>query len=502
MRTPTALTLALVAAGSAALGATAASGTAIPNVTAKPIGYIYAGTINSGIETLAVHSDHTLKLVHTTPLPAGATAVGGVTLVHTKAGLKLYVLAGAFAQAGSIYTYSVSPTTGALTKSTAKVNGIQPVQGGNNLFSWDGQAQSAGDGDAVYASTCVGAITGGFCSSYGVGLYDVNQKTGALKLAATPTPAKIWGISVAGDRMNVLVAPPTLGTAILPIKIDHVTGRFTNGPSFDLVTNDNPPQPTTATMLATSPTSVAVGPMGLGVKTPGSWMAVYSSTGTKILKGGNATKVDPNTSTMAFIPHTLLIGGYDDTTFGPKLQLVSPSGQTTGGTIDLTKAPYHLSSGASFDPYGVETIFQLGKGIYIGNYFNPVVQATDGVGGKGFTINQTHPIVANTGAVTSMAGFLLPAVTKTTIALHRQGTKLIVSGAVSGGKPGVHVTVTLLTKKGTKYVPNAKKAPALSSKHRYSATFSDPSAAKCEATARYPGTSTTRPSSATLQFAC
>jgi hypothetical protein len=499
MRRPTTLALvALAMTGSAALGATAASGTAAPNVTAKTIGYIYAGTINSGLETLAVHSDYTATLVHTTPLPTGTSSVGGVALMHTKAGLRLYVIAGAFAQPGSIYTYSVS-ATGALTKSAVKpVKGPVPFQIGNNLSSWDGQALSPADADTLYAPTCIGST----CSTYGVGLYEINQTTGAPKLAATPAAAKVQRISVVGDRMNVLVQPPTGGTAILPIKIDHATGRFINGSRFDLVTDDAKPQPTTATMVATSPTSVAAGPMGLGTAKPGSWMSVFGSTGTKILNGGNATLVDPNASTMAFIPHTLLVGGYNDTTYGPELQLVSPSGATSGGTIDLTKAPYHLSSGVSYSPDFVETIFQLGKGVYIGNYGNSALQATDGVGGKGFAINQTHPVVANTGAITSMAGFLLPAVTKTTITMHRQGAKLVASGAVSGGQVGIHVKVTLLVKKGTHYVPSAAKSPALSATHHYSATFGSPNAARCEATARYPGTATTRSSSATIRFAC
>jgi hypothetical protein len=503
MRRPIALTAAAAAlAGSAALGAsTSASGVATPTLKLKTVGYIYAGTISSGIETLAVRSDYTLRLVHTTPSPGGASPggdIGGVTLVHTKSGIKLYVLAGRPGYEGAIYTYSVSSTTGALTKSTVKppAGGAFAVQAGNNLFSWDGRAHSPGDADAIYAQSCAGSECAAF--SYGFGVYKVSQSTGALTLAGTPNPANIFYMSGVGDRIDLLESNSS-GRAVVPITVDHPSGLVTTGAAGYIETNDNPPQPAGASTIATGSGTVAVGAPFLGGTTTVPQIAVYSGVKANVLHGVS-TDALVTPSVMMFLPHVLLVGGTNGT--GPKLQLITPDGALTEGTIDLTNAPYNLNSGSGTDPFAVETIFTLGHGLYLGNYLNPIVQGTWGVGGKNLALNQTHPIVANTGNVTSMAGFLLPAATKTTIALHRQGTKLIVSGGVSGGQAGVHVTVAVLVKKGTHYVPNSKKGPALTSKHRYSATFTSPNAARCETTARYPGTATTKASGATLRFAC
>jgi hypothetical protein len=496
----TALALgASIMAGSAALGATtAASGNPTPSVKTKTVGYIYAGTITGGVETLAVHPDYTLSLVHTTPSPGGD--ISGVTLLHTKSGLKLYVLAGTFGGPGSIYTYSVSPTTGALTKSAVKppAGNAFDIQGGNNLFSWDGRLHSASDADAVYAPTCVGSGCAAY--SYGFGVYKVNQSTGALTLAATPHAENIQHMAGADDRIDLLVSNSS-GRIIDSMRVDHASGLLIAGgdPSGYLETNDNPPLPSGASAIAPGSGTVGAGGVNFGAKTTTPQIAVYVGSKSNVLHG-SGTKELLEPSVMMFLPHVLVVGGTNGT--GPKLQFVTPDGQLTEGAIDLTKAPYNLNSGSGTDPFAVETIFTLGNGLYFGNYLNPIVQGTWGVGGKNVALNQVHPAVANTGNVTSMAGFLIPAVTKTSATLQRKGTKLIVSGTVSGGEAGIHVKVTLLRKKGTKYVQVAQKTPALSAKHHYSATLSRPNAAKCEAKVHYPGSATTKVSNATLHFAC
>jgi hypothetical protein len=492
MRRPLTLTATgLVLVASVALGATtSASGTTAPKASPKTIGYIYAGTIPSGIETLAVHADYTLSLVHTTPSPS--QAISGMALLHTDSGLKLYVDAGPFGQLSSIYTYSVSATTGALTKSTAKPAGpLAYPNGGNNLFAWDGRAHKATDADAIYALTCIATN----CSTYGLGVYKVNQKTGAPTLAGPPRAAQINEMSGYGDRIDLEGSDS--GPYVVPIKIDDASGLLTTGARDTIETLDKPPVPEGLRALVTGPTSVA-GQTYLGA-TAGEVIDVLGSVPLQILHG-SATPALINASTGMFFPHLLLMGGTNGT--GPKLQLVLPDGSLSDGTIDLTKPPYNLTSGSGTDPYGVETIYRLGKGVYIGNYINPIVQGTYGVGGKNLELNQKHPIIPNSGDVTSMAGFLFPAATHTTATLHRKGTKLMVSGAVSGGHKGVHVTVKLLVKKGTHYVPDAKKTPALTATHRYSATFGAPNAARCEVTVNYPGTTSTSASNATLHFAC
>jgi hypothetical protein len=505
MRRPIALTAtAVVLTGSAALGAaTSASGVSAPTLQLKTVGYIYAGTVADGIETLAVRSDDTLSLVHTTPSPGGPPPygdIGGVTLVHTKSGPKLYVLAGRPGYQASIYTYSVSATTGALTKSTVKPPAGSATIGppGNDLLSWDGRAHSPGDADAVYAEACVGS--GCTTGTYGLGVYKVNQSTGALTLVGFPHAANIMNMAGADDRIDLLESS-SLGRSINSFRINHSTGIPMVGgdPSGYLVTNDHPPVPSGASAIAPGVGTVGAGGVNFGGTTTIPQIAVYYGSLSNTLHG-NGTNELVRPLAMKFLPHVLVVGGNNG--IGPKLQFVTPDGQLTEGTVDLTTAPYNLNSGNATDPYSVETIFTLGHGLYFGNYFNPIVQGTWGVGGKNLELNQTHPTVAGTFDVTSMAGFLLPTTTKTTVAVHRQGNKLIVSGGVVGGVVGIHTPVELMVKKGTHYVPDAKRSPALTSTHHFKATFTSPNAAKCEISVRYPGTATTKPSHATTRFGC
>jgi hypothetical protein len=463
---------------------------ASPKQALKPIGYIYAGTINEGLDTLAVAANHTMTLVKVSPAPA--VHISGVAILHTKQGVHLYVLAGPFDDA-SIYEYSVNGATGDLTlDKVPPVTGLLADGAGNNLHAYDGFATNPKDASNIYVQKCVDKA----CTRWGLADYHSNPTTGALKLAGPVKASPIEWVSLQGDRMDLLEQTKT-GDGILPIVIDHKSGDLRTGVFFDLVTNDNPALPTTADLIAAGPVSVGVGGIYVGNGVFTKQIAIYPSTGVHLEAGAGVDEVG-GTGALAFIPHALLAGGYG-ATYGPELQLVSPSGVTGGGSIDLTRKPYDEGIGNSQDPNTVETIFALGIGIYIGNYAGLTVQGTDV---KGLVLNKSHPTVAGTGSTTSMTGFLKPTATKTTLAVAHKGKALIFRGSVAGGVDGLAVSITLEVKHGSTYHPVQHKDAALTKTAHYSAGMSRPTAARCRAAAVYAGDAATAASRASLTFAC
>jgi hypothetical protein len=121
----------------------------VPKSAPVPIGYIYAGTISSGLETLAVAKDHSVTVVKDTPSPGGD--IGGVALLHTKGGVWLYVESGAFGGLGNIYEYSVNKRTGAIARTKAKPVAAIGSLRGNNLLAYDGYGMNPSYGSFIYA---------------------------------------------------------------------------------------------------------------------------------------------------------------------------------------------------------------------------------------------------------------------------------------------------------------------------------------------------------------
>ena len=110
--------------------------------------------------------------------------------------------------------------------------------------------------------------------------------------------------------------------------------------------------------------------------------------------------------------------------------------------------------------------------------------------------------LAQVTALTTVWMPVPPVTENALVAAVAVGDGLVVSGGVVGGVVGIHTPVELMVKKGTHYVPDAKRSPALTSTHHFKATFTSPNAAKCEISVRYPGTATTKPSHATTRFGC
>jgi hypothetical protein len=198
----------------------------------------------------------------------------------------------------------------------------------------------------------------------------------------------------------------------------------------------------------------------------------------------------------------LLLAGEIGPMYGPFPDLVAPNGLSSDGSVDLTASQYGLSGGSEEDDLRFpQTIYQLGVGIYVGIYLDGMVQATDGVGGKGLVIDK-KAAVTGTLSVTSLAGFLKPTMTKTTIAVKHNGKTLVVSGTVKGGVAGLPMIVTIYAEKGKKFVAVQHKEPALTGSLHYSATLTEPKGSVCRAIAGYTGNAATGGSSARITFAC
>ena len=377
--------------------------------------------------------------------------------------------------------------TGAVARTkVAPVTDVLGALRGNNLFAYDGYGTNPSYASVIYTQMCIVEP----CTKYGLADFRANAKTGALKLFSPAGQAFIRSVSISGDRMAVLESPASgPGLIVSSLLIVHKTGNLKPViSSYRLVDSDNDP---------IGGNDVAA---GAGVGIDGLNNNGVASVG--VLTGGaiDDTAQQFGGTALAFIPHALLEAEIGPT-FGPFLQLISPDGLGSDGGIDLTLPPFKLGGGAEDDPHFPENIFQLGAGIYIGVYLDPLVQATDGVGGKGLVIDK-KPTVAGTFSDTSLTGFLKPTATKATIAVKHSGKTLVVSGTVKGGASGLLVTVTLSVEKGKKFVSVQHKAPALNSKLHYSASLSKPKASVCRATVSYKGNAATAGSSAHLTFAC
>jgi hypothetical protein len=460
------------------------SAAASPATAPAPIGYIYGGSISSGLFTLAVAKDHSLKVVRDTPSQGGDIA--GVALLHTKGGMWLYVESGAFGGAGSIYEYAVNRKTGAIKRTKAAPIPALGVFRGNNLFAYDGHAANPAFTSVLWSPVCIG--TG--CATFGIEGFRANPNTGALQKYQAAQPSRVQAMSVIGDWMALLQDQPKGGLAVSSALINHKTGGLKPViKGFGLVDGKGNP---------IGGTDVAAGD-GVGID----GLSNNSVAEVGVLTGGTiqeTTQAHEGT-TLSFIPHALLEGETASPAFGPYLQLIAPNGLNTSGDVDLTASKYGFSGGSEDDPRFPETIFQLGAGVYVGIYLNPIAQATDGVGGKGFAMDKTAK-VAGTLSVTSMAGYLQPTATKTTIAVHKNGSKLTVSGTVKGGGAGLTVTVTIYVKKGGKFVAEQHRSAVLTGKRHYSTSLSKPKGATCRATARYGGNAATKSSAGTATFSC
>jgi hypothetical protein len=332
-----------------------------PLSTPAPIGYIYAGSIFAGLDTLAVAPRRR---------------------VATKAPL---VAALGFLR-------------------------------GNNLFAYDGYGANPSYASVIYAQVC----TSQPCSQYGLTGFRANATTGALQKLASPAPASIDSVSISGDRLAIL-QPPASGPGLVVS-------------SYLIVSKTGALKPVIKAYHLVNGMGDLIGggdvAAGTGVGIDGLTNNGVAEVGVLFGGGISETTQEHTGSALAFIPHTLLEGEAGPTS-GPFSQLISPDGRTSGGGIDLTLPPFNLGSGSGQDPRFPETIYQLGTGIYIGMYLDPLVQATDGVGGEGLFIGK-KPTVAGTVSITSMAGFVKPHATHTTISVKPSGKTLIVSGTVKG----------------------------------------------------------------------
>ncbi|MGC9962396.1 MAG: hypothetical protein ABSE47_10930 [Acidimicrobiales bacterium] len=453
--------------------------------TTKPIGYIYAGSIFAGLDTLAVAANDSVKVVKKTASPSGD--IGGVALLHGASGLYLYVIAGPFAQEGEIYQYSVNKQTGAITRSSvAPVAGVLPYLHGNNLFAFDGRATNSSFASVIYANVCIDKA----CTKYGLQEFRANPTTGALSKVGTAGSEFMVSVSVSGERMAILQHPKSgPGLIIDSLLCNEKTGGLTPvGGSYHLVDKANDP---------IGGTNVAA---GAGVGIDGVELDNIPSVGVETGSSIDGVRESYEGSALAFIPHALLDAEVGPT-YAPWLQIVAPNGETDGGHIDLSKSPFDLGGGSNSDPNGPETIFQLGTGIYIGVYLDPIVQATDGVGGKGLVIDK-QATVGGTISVDSMAGFLEPSATTTSIAVAHAGKNLDFSGKVKGGAAGISVSVTLYVKKGNTFSPVQQKSAKLTTSLQYSTSLSRPNASTCRAKAVYEGNGSTAVSSAVTTFSC
>src|SRR5215472_5430147 len=163
-----------------------------PQVIPAPIGYIYAGAVLGGLDTLAVAPDHSVTVIRNTPAPD--VHISGVALLHTKGGLWLYVESGPFGGLDNIYEYAVNTKTGAIARTKAPPVAALGDLRGNNLFAYDGYGANPAYTSVVYAQVCATKP----CTQYGLTGFRANATTGALQKLASPSPAAIDSVSING----------------------------------------------------------------------------------------------------------------------------------------------------------------------------------------------------------------------------------------------------------------------------------------------------------------
>jgi hypothetical protein len=257
--------------------------------------------------------------------------------------------------------------------------------------------------------------------------------------------------------------------------------------------------PASANAVGTGPDWAAVAPMNISAT--GFGVSAYPSSGTNITAGSDTPIDDGIGVTELVYTKNHLVAG--EVASGPQIQYFPKDANGTGpeGTIDLTQPPYDYPVDVSDN---ATVSLTLGDGVYMGWLKGPVLQATDGYQGKGFTINKTSPTVAGTGGTYGLAGYLIPkkTATKTTLTLNKHAGKVKASGKVTGGVAGVKVDVKLERHSGGAWKLITKKSPSLSSGHTYKASLKRAKAGTCRAVASYPGNATTKASSATKKFSC
>ena len=493
--------LALLATASvvAVLAGTATSAVGRPAIPARstppPIGYVYASTI-SAIDILAVQPNLSLKKIGS--VTTTDVHVLGLAILHTPGGVHLYALETVTGAFGFIYEYSVHTSTGKLTADNTKP--VPAVEGstGHGLLAYDGYAVNKSYKSELFARSICAA---GPCTSgqSGFAQFTVNPTTGEPHLVAPASNQDIYDMSSNGNEIDLVLQAPQGGAKVAALEVVPKTGLLVGGSPYTL-TYSSKFTPAFANVSATEPERVGLGNLTIALDTSGA--GVYGSSGTTISAGGGTQEASTASqiTSLAFTRHFLLAGETLTSNGGPQLEAFSPDGAGSEGVVNLTNKPYSLATGNNFPI----TMFTLGKGIYIGLYDGPVVQATDGVGGKGLAISKTHPTVAGTFQAYAITGYLLPhkAKTATTIHVKISGGKVHVSGAVSAGAAGVKVTVDLERRSGgTFHILHTAKAK-LSASKKYAAALAPVKAGQCKAVASYPGTSTTTASSASKSFAC
>jgi hypothetical protein len=491
--------LALVVLGLDPGGASAVT----PKATPHPIGYIYTTTPLGTIDQFAVQPDRTLKLVGSVTAPT--THVVGLALLHTPGGMHLYALT-FDSDVQTIVQYSVAAATGTLTRDKVPpVTGVHGVHAAREMLAFDGYGTDGSGPSAIYLLGCITKA----CTKSGFAEYRANPQTGKLSLDGTVGPAVINSMSISGTRIDALVQnTKVFQTDVKAILINPKTGDLSSGAPFGLTAdNDLTVKVSSDETIATSATSVAtLIPHYANGFPVGEDVAVYPSTG-RDLTTGEYTVVSnaiSGVNVLGFIPHALVAGaqGKQAAGPGPELELFSPDGATAAGTIDLTKPPFNLPTGSSEEPNTVASIFVLGDGVYIGSVNGPIVQGTDGVGGKGLEFNKTHPTVAGSESAQEMVGYLIPPKTTTTVAVGKASGELHITGSVTGGIAGLPVSVTLYRRTGKLFHPIASKSALLLQTKHYSTSFAGLKGAVCRVTTRYTGDDHSGPSEASKNFAC
>ncbi len=466
-----------------------------PRSAPPPIGYVYASTI-SAIDILAVQPNLSLKKIGS--VTTQDVHVLGLAILHTPGGVHLYALetiSGAF---GFIYEYSVHTSTGRLTPDKTKP--VAAVEGStdNGLLAYDGYAVNKSYKSELFSRSICAA---GPCTSGQTGFaqFTVNPNTGEPHLVAPATNQDIYDMSSNGNEIDLVLQAPQGGAKVVALEVVPKTGHLVGGSPFTL-TYSSKLTPAFANVSATEPDRVGLGNLTIAPDTAGA--GVYGSSGTTLTNGGGTEEASSASqiTSLTFTRHLLLAGETLKSNGGPQLEVFSPDGAGSEGVVNLTDKPYGLATGNNFPI----TMFTLGDGIYIGLYDGPVVQATEGVGGKGLAISKTHPTVAGTFQAYAITGYLFPHKSKTLTTIHVKisGGKVHVSGAVAAGVAGVKVTVDLERRSGGTFHTLHTTKAKLSAGKKYAAALAPVKAGQCRAVARYPGTSTTAASSASKSFTC
>jgi hypothetical protein len=468
--------------------------------SSKPRGFVYAGTFTGAIDILAVEPNWTLKLIGSEPTAAPRNE--GLAILHTPAGVRLYAIQ-ASSVVGSLYEFSVNTKTGKLTAdNSTPVPDIVPTESGSGgLLAYDGYATNKSDKSTLFAEACTTDPCGG---QTGPVQFSINPQTGAPKLVGgLPSAVDEFDESINRNDLDILASAKGGGAQVDPIEVAPKTGKLIAGKAFFL-TYGSSQTPASAESVGTGVGRIALGRVQLSAGVAGVAVDPSSGLGIAAGQGANVANSDYQLTALKFLPHILLAAETNIPTYAPQLEFFSPDGCCSQGTINLGDAPFNLRGGTNQDADSPTDILTLGKGLYLSTSLGGVIQATDGVGGKGVEVNKTTPEVNGTFEAYSIAGFLKPHKKKTAVTLHVHlaGGKVHVSGVVSAGVAGVKVVVKLERLSSGSYATVHTAKAKLSGAHKYATSFNPAKKGSCRAVARYPGTSTTTSSSASKKFAC